>query len=83
MGGVGAETDDDPEEEKDDRVLIVDGRIIILRCVLTCDTMQIVFFGPLEDRLVLSLSVGLIGPRKFGGITNSALLTADRPSLLL
>ena len=31
--------------------------------------------------MVLSLSVGLIGPRKFGGITNSAPLTADRPSL--
>ncbi len=31
--------------------------------------------------MVLSLSVGLIGPRKFGGITNSALMTADRPLL--
>ena len=39
--------------------------------------------GPNGPKSVRQTNFGPFGPKKFGGITNSALLTAARPSLLL
>jgi len=44
-------------------------------------TTVIVFFSPRTNRSQF-FPLGPIGHKKFGGITNFALLTADRPSLL-